>query len=420
MNDAASSQNWAGNVRYSARRILYPQTVKAVQEAVRQSAQATVLGSRHSFNTIADSTDTHICLDKLDKIIALDTEARTVTIEAGVRYSQLAPYLHQHGFALHNMASLPHISVAGSCATATHGSGLTSGNLATFVIAIEFADASGNLIKLTKADKEFDGAIVLMGALGVVTRLTLAIEPTFQMQQNVYRNLAMSKLQDNFESLQTAGYSVSLFTDWKDRNINQVWILNKSDQTVSPHQLDLYGMEPAVRKLHPVAGMQTDPVTEQLGVPGPWFERMPHFKIGHQPSVGNELQSEYFVPIEHAYDAMVALQELQERLAPHLYVSEIRTVGADTLWMSPCHNRRSVAFHMTWCQHPEVVQALIPAVEAALEPFEPRPHWGKLFTMDPARLQSCYERLDDFKRFAATYDPHGKFRNKFLTETLYS
>lgn len=412
--------NWAGNVQYTAPNLHVPSTVEEVQRIVRDCDHITALGSRHSFSRIADNSENQISYENMNRILSLDSEASAVTIEAGIRYSELAPYLHEHGFALHNMASLPHISVAGAVATATHGSGLMSGNLATAVTAIEIVDAAGNLVTLSEQDESFNGAVVSLGALGMVTKLTLKVQPTFDMTQTVYKNLQMSELKGSFEDLESHGYSVSLFTDWKQQSINEAWFINKVGHEVSPEDIALYGMEPATVKTHPVEGHSTEALTEQLGVPGPWYERMPHFKTGFQPSVGNELQSEYYVPIGHAYDAMMALQKVHEQMSPHLYISEIRTIGVDNLWMSPCYQRSCVAFHFTWRQHPEVVDELLPLIEEVLEPYKPVPHWGKLFTMSPAVLQSRFERLGDYKRLIGAFDVNGKFRNEFITKNLYS
>jgi xylitol oxidase len=421
MDENSHLKNWAGNLQYSAKKVYYPESVEEVQNIVKNCDHIIAIGTRYSFNEISDNTENQISLERLNKIISLDKDAMTVTIEAGVRYVDLGPYLHSQGYALHNMASFAHLSIIGACSTAAHGSGLTSGNLATAVCAIEFVDAEGNLVTLSKQkDPEFYGAVVALGALGIVTKLTLKVEPTFQMKQVVYKNLPMSLLKDNFNDLESKGYSVSLLTNWGNKNINQVWIKSKvKDGEVVSKEPDLYGIPPASEKTHPVDGRSADVINEQLGIPGPWFERMPHFKNEFEPGVGSELQSEYYVSIEHAYDAMMALEELHEKVSPHLYVSEIRTIASDELWMSPCYKRTCVGIHNTWKQDPEVMD-LLPLIEKKLEPFKPVPHWGKLFTMSPTVIQSRFEKLEDFKRLVAKYDPNGKFRNDFINKNFYS
>jgi xylitol oxidase len=406
--------NWSGNIVFSAPQVYYPGTVAEVQEIVRSSEKVRVLGSKHSFNTIADSDAVLISLKEMNKVLALNKELATITVEAGARYGDFAADLHEKGFALPNLASLPHITVVGACATATHGSGIGNGNLATSVSAIEFVNAAGDLVKLSKvADPvEFYGAVVNLGALGVITNITLDLLPAFDMTQVVFRDLPMAVLEDKFKDIQARGYSVSLFTNWKNRNINEVWI--KSLSVAAAAEPELFTAKSATENLHPIEAESAENVTEQLGVPGPWYDRLPHFKMGFKPSVGQELQSEYFLPVEHAYGAMMALEQLQSEITPHLFISEIRTIQADELWLSPCYKQTCVAFHFTWKPDVQAVMALLPLIEEQLAPFNARPHWGKLFTMKPEVLQERYPKLKEFKELIRRHDPHGKFRNQYL------
>lgn len=413
--------NWAGNLEYSTGNVHYPKTVEEVQEVVKKCSKLKALGSRHSFSNIADSTENQVSLKELNKVVSLDKATNTVTVEGGMKYGELAPYLHENGYALPNLASLPHIGIAGACATATHGSGIKNGNLSTAVSAIEFVNASGDIVVLSKKKDgdQFYGAVVGLGAIGVITKVTLDLLPTFNMKQVVYRNLPIGELKNNFENIQSRGYSVSLFTDWKNKNINEVWIKKRVEDNVTAAELELYGATLAKENLHPVEDQSAENVTEQMDIPGPWYERMPHFKMGFTPSVGKELQSEYFVPIEHAYEAMMAMEKLHEKISPHLFISEIRTIQADNFWMSPCYKQTCVALHTTWKQEVNTVMKLLPLIEEQLAPFNARPHWAKLFTIAPSVLQSRYDRLSDFKELVKQYDPAGKFRNEFLSRNLY-
>lgn len=414
-------KNWAGNLEYSTGNVHYPTTLEEVQKVVKSCAKVKGLGSRHSFNTIADSTENQISLSELNKVVSLDKVANTVTVEAGMKYGELCQYLHENGFALHNLASLPHISIAGAVSTATHGSGVMNGNLSTGVSAIEFINAAGDVVTLSKQDEEFYGAVVGLGALGIITKVTLDLLPTFNMRQVVYRNLPMSELKDNFKAIMLSGYSVSLFTDWKNKNINEVWIKSRIEEGSSLIAMapEFYGAKLATENMHPVEDLAAENCTDQLGVPGVWYDRMPHFKMGFTPSAGKELQAEYFVPLENAYEAMMAVETLHEKISPHLFISEIRAVDADDLWMSPCYKKACVAIHTTWKQEWETVMNLLPQMEEKLAPFNPRPHWAKLFTLSPAVLQTRIEKLDDFKQLINQHDPQGKFRNKFLKTNLF-
>ena len=414
--------NWAGNYRYGTDNLHRLTSIEQVRKFVSEHDSLKVLGTRHCFNGIADSTHALISLKPMDQVVALDPKARTVTVEAGMSYGQLCPYLHDHGFALHNLASLPHISVAGACATATHGSGIRNGNLATAVSALELVTANGDILTLSR-DKDGDtflGAVVNLGALGVVTKVTLDVQPTFTMRQDVYENLPLAQLTDHFESIVSSGYSVSLFTDWQKERINEVWVKRRVEKGDAPDaEPEFYGASLATRNLHPIAELSAEHCTEQMGVPGPWFERLPHFRMGFTPSSGKELQSEYFVPRKDAVEAILAIERLRDRVGPHLQISELRTIDADRLWMSPCYERPSLAIHFTWKPDWDSVRRLMPIIEKELAPYEVRPHWGKLFAMEAAQLRSRYEKLAGFKDLLKEHDPRGKYRNEFLTRTLY-
>ncbi|MBX5494677.1 MAG: FAD-binding protein [Bryobacteraceae bacterium] len=414
--------NWARNFTYSTSRLHEATSVEQVRSLVRSQENLKVLGTRHCFNRIADSRHNLLSLKALNDVVALDAAARTVTVAGGITYGQLCPYLESKGFALHNLASLPHISVAGACSTATHGSGEKNGNLATAVSALEMITAQGEVVRLSRnADGElFRGAVVGLGALGVITKITLDIQPTYQMKQYVYENMPLSALKDHFDQIQASGYSVSLFTDWQRQRINEVWIKTRvgaGPAFAAP--AEFFGAKRATRNLHPIAELSAENCTEQLGVPGPWYDRLPHFRMGFTPSAGKELQAEYFVPRRNAVEAILAVERLRDRISPHLLISEIRTVAADNLWMSPCYRRDSVAIHFTWKQDRDAVERLLPLIEKELSPFEPRPHWGKLFTMPAAQLRSRYERFEDFIQLAKKYDPKGKFLNDFLNDNLF-
>jgi len=414
--------NWAGNLEYGTANVHYPTSVGQVQDVVKRCRRIRALGTRHSFNRIADSTENQVSLQHLNSVVSLDRASKTVTVEAGMTYAELAPYLHANGYALHNLASLPHISIAGACSTATHGSGSKNGNLATAVSAIEFVDAAGEVVTLSRQrdGDHFRGAVVGLGGVGVVTRLTLDLQPTFDMTQVVYRNLPMRELENNFDAIMSSGYSVSLFTDWTRKNVNQVWIKRRvgegSSSAVAP---DFHGAHLATRNMHPLDDESPEPFTEQMGVPGAWYERMPHFRMSFRRSSGEELQSEYFVLVEHAYDAMMAVEELHEEMTPHLFISEIRTIDADDLWMSPCYNRACVAPHTTWRPEWNEVVRLLPLIEQKLAPYDALPHWGKLFTASPSVLRSRLGKLAAFKELLSHHDPDGKFRNDFLSQNIH-
>ena len=404
--------NWAGNYTYSAERLHRPSTLEQVREIVASAPRVRVLGSRHSFSDIADSTDL-VSLAGLPADVVVERAAGTVSFGAGMTYGDLAGVLSHEGLALHNMASLPHISVAGAVATATHGSGDASGNLATAVAGLEIVTSGGELVTASRGDADFDGLVVGLGALGAVTRLTLDAEPAYDVRQRVFEGLTWDALYGHFDEITASGDSVSVFTGWR-QIVDQVWV--KSRVTDAPEQVrgDLFGARAATVDRHPIIGLDPVNCTPQLGRPGLWSDRMSHFRLGFTPSSGEELQSEFLVPREHAVAAIQAIQALEDRIRPVLQVCEIRTVAADRLWMSPQYARDTIGIHFTWMPKPDEVARVLADVEAALAAFQARPHWGKVFLADAVTLAALYERLPDFIGLIERLDPRGAFCNPWL------
>lgn len=409
---------WAGNLTYAAVRVHEPRTVEQVQEVVAGARRVRALGTRHCFNAVADTTDDLVRLDGLDPAVEVDAAARTVTVAAGTRYGALARELHPQGWALHNLASLPHISVAGAVATATHGSGDRSRNLAAAVAGLDLVTADGSLRHLARGDADFPGAVVALGALGVVVRVTLDVEPAYDVAQEVHTDLPWDAVLEHLDEITGSADSVSLFTDWAGPAVRQVWRKTR----VAPGgayepRADLFGARPAPGPLHPLPGIDPVNCTQQLGVPGPWHERLPHFRLEFTPSNGDELQSEYLVPRAHAVEAIEVMRGLGDLVAPLLQVAEVRTVAGDDLWLSTAEGGDRVGLHFTWLPRQAEVEAVLPRIEAALAPFGARPHWGKLFDAvggpgaDPRDL---FPRLDDFRALVARTDPDGTFRNAFV------
>ncbi|TLP64073.1 D-arabinono-1,4-lactone oxidase [Microbispora triticiradicis] len=417
--------NWAGNITFRAGRADRPSSLEELRGLVARSGKVRVLGSGHSFNHIADSPGALVSLDGLPPEIDIDSASAAVRVAASVRYGELGRRLHEKGYALPNLASLPHISVAGSCATGTHGSGDGNGGLATSVRAVEMVTAEGDLVTLSRdADGDrFGGAVVSLGALGAVVALTLDLLPAFDVRQRVYEGLPAEVLDDRFDAVMSAAYSVSLFTDWRTSRVNQVWVKERLAPTsggLDDAEPDgFFGAAPADGPRHPVPGVSPVHCTTQMGRPGPWFERLPHFRPDFTPSSGEELQAEYMVPRRHAAEAFRALGAIGDRIAPVLQISEIRSIAADDLWLSPSQGRDTVAFHFTWVKDPAAVTPVLTAIEERLAPFGARPHWGKLFTLPPDVLRTRYERMDDFAALARHYDPRGVFANEYVERYVF-
>jgi alditol oxidase len=411
--------NWAGNIVYRASELANPADLTGLQAVVRDHPQVRAVGTGHSFNRIADTPGVLISLAGLPAEISIDADRAAATVPGGITYQELAPRLTEAGWALPALASLPHLTVAGACATATHGSGDGNGNLATQVSGMQLVAPDGKLHTLDRHSDgdRFRGAVVGLGALGVVATLTLDLVPAFEVQQYVYEGLPAAMLRSHFDEIFGSGYSVSVFTDWQGSRHRQVWVKQRAGGGGSwrpePRWMDA---TLAGRPLHPIPGQPAAYATEQLGVPGPWHERLPHFRGEFTPSAGAELQSEYLLPRQRAAASFDALASLAGVLAPVLQICEIRTVAPDDLWLSPSYQRDTVALHFTWIKDTAAVTPVIAAIEHLLAPLGARPHWAKLFTTAPHAVRALYPRSADFQRLLRDLDPAGKFRNSFVTK----
>lgn len=411
-------KNWGGNLSYGAREVSLPTGLEELQEAVATAPRLRPLGTRHSFNGLADTWGVQVSLEAMEQFVQVDDASATARVSAWSTYGHVAPMLHDHGFALPNLASLPHISVAGACATATHGSGVRRRNLAAAVSAMEIVDGAGELVTVSRADDPdiFPGCVVHLGALGIVTALTLDLVPAQPVHQRAYVDLSRSELAANLAEIMAGADSVSCFTRWQDDMIETV--LHKDVRDPAEDPPELFGAARATRPRHPILGMSTEAVTQQLGCPGPWYDRLPHFRLGHTPSAGKEIQSEWFVDRRHAVDALEAVWTVGPDLDEALQVSEIRTIAADDLWLSPMHERDVLGLHFTWILDQPVVDRAVERVEDALAPFGAVPHWGKVSHADRDVYASRYDRLGDFTGLAERFDPDHRFRNTFLDDLL--
>ena len=420
-HEGVAGQNWAESFTYGAARFHQPATVNELRKLIRDSSRVKALGGRHSFSRIADTDADLIATSQFNQLVKLDEKNRSVTVGGGMKYGELAEPLHRAGFAVHNLASLPHIQVGGATGTATHGSGDGNGNLAAPVVAIELVTADGELLRIKRGDRDFDGAVVHLGALGVITEVTLEIVPTFDVQQYVYIGLSQNQLEDNLENLFSSGYSVSVFTDWQeDPRLSTIWVKRKVDGRPYKAPPEMFGTRLANRHVHPIVGYDEKVCTPQMGEVGPWFNRLPHFLMNFRPSTGAELQSEFFVPREHAGAAIRDLYGLGGELKRVLQISEIRSIKADDYWMSTANGGDRIALHFTWVKDWSRVVGVLPIIEEKLGVYGARPHWGKVTTMRPKALQSRYPRLNEFRRLAKQLDPTGKFRNDYLKKYVFA
>ena len=403
---------WAGSHTYVARELRRPSSVAELAELVAAEPRLRALGSRHSFTDLADSPGVLVDVTGLPGDVEVDTSRRVARVPAGLRYGDVATALHQSGWALGALASLPHISVAGAVATGTHGSGNAVGSLASAVAAVELVDGRGEAVRLERGDADFAGAVVALGALGVVTALELDVEPTYDVAQVVLEGLTWDALLARVDEITGAAYSVSVFTRWTGDLVGQVWLKERGE----PRVLD--GTHPAPEQRHMIAGMSVENTTQQLGVPGPWHERLPHFRMGFTPSAGEELQSEYFVPRGRLAEALAAVRAIGDVVEPELLVTEVRTIAADDLWLSGAYGGDAAALHFTWQRHPLEVLPILDRVEEVLLPLGARPHWGKVFRARADVVTPLYPRMGDFLSLAERFDPQGRFRNDWTARTI--
>jgi xylitol oxidase len=252
----------------------------------------------------------------------------------------------------------------------------------------------------------------------VLTRVTLDVQPSYLVRQQIFEGLAWDVVFDRFDEVMGSATSVSLFTDYGD-TVDELWLKSRIDPEQPGQVLDQFmGAPAATRALHPVARLSPENCTEQLGVPGAWLDRLPHFRMGETPASGDEIQSEYMVPRRHAVLALRTMRELAAEIRPRMWISEIRTVAADDLWLSTAYGTDTVCVHVSWLHDAEAVARVVPMVEEALAPFSPRPHWGKVFSLSAGELEARYERIGDFRALMGRLDPRGAFRNGFVERVI--
>jgi xylitol oxidase len=393
---------------------LQPESLAELQELVRSNAKLRARGTAHCFNEIANTSSYAINLSKMPQTIEISPELNSVTVAAGLKYGELAPVLHQQGWALNNLASLPHISIAGSISTGTHGSGIKNQNLANQVLSFDLVTAEGELRHINRTNPAFNALVVGLGLGGIVYQYELKIEPTFEIRQVIYPEIPLDVLQRSFDQIMGTAYSVSYFTDWGSDQFGNLWCKFR-DGEVIPESIG--GMAKADKKYHPIPSVDPVACTEQLGVSGSWHERLSHFKLDFTPSVGEEIQTEFFVDRKDAAAAIEAVSKLGAEISPLLWITELRTIAADDLWLSGAYQRDTLAIHFTW-KKDDAIYSVIEKVETALRPFNYRPHWGKVFTADAQYLKSVYPKMGEFKALVEALDPSKKFENSFTRKVV--
>lgn len=401
-------RNWAGNQQFTAEQCLRPESIAQAQEAIARAAYIRPLGTVHSFSPLAETSLIQLSLADLPREIQVAHDGGSVWVSSAVTYGELAPLLMEHGLALHNLASLPHISVAGACATGTHGSGDQLGNLATAVIGLRVIRADGQLEEVNGANLAAE--VVALGLFGAVTHLRLATEPFYDVAQVVFDDLPRARLIDSLDAIFGAATSVSVFTTWDESERCQIWLKQRCDSDIAWPQDDWLGAHRRNSPAHPLPDHDPVHCTEQLAKPGPWFDRLPHFQMAFTPSSGDEIQAEYLLPREMASQAIQAIEGVRSLIHPILHATEIRSVAADELWLSGNYERPTIGIHFTW-HKTDAVYEVLPIIDQLLAPLGARPHWGKVTTFTPEMIVRGYPRFAEFVERVLTLDPERKFGN---------
>lgn len=407
-------QNWSKNVDFNDRDFLQPGTLTELQESIRSNQKIRARGTAHSFNEIANTSSYAINLAKMPRLIEVNADRTSVKVAAGLTYGELAPVLHSQGWALNNLASLPHISIAGSISTGTHGSGIKNQNLANQVSSFDIVTSEGELRHIDRTNPVFNALIIGLGLSGIVYQYDLRIEPTFEIRQVIYPQIPFNILQRNFDEIMGTAYSVSYFTDWSRDQVGNLWCKFR-DNEVIPESVG--GISKAESKYHPIPSVDATACTDQFGESGDWHQRLPHFKLEFIPSVGEEIQTEFFMDRKDAAAALEVLMQLSDVITPLLWITELRTMAADEIWLSGAYQRDTLAIHFTWKKE-DTIYSVIQKVEDALRPFNYRPHWGKVFTADAKYLSTVYPRMSEFKALILALDPSKKFENTFTRRIL--
>lgn len=406
------TRNWSDTVDLAGSEAR-PASAAAAADLVRGHAPVLALGSAHSFSHVAVTPGLHIDTTGLPADVRID--GSTASVGAGTTYAVLGRELHVRGKALAAMASLPHITVGGAIATGTHGSGDAIGTLSSAVTGLEVIGPDGDIRWVRRGvDPDFPGWVVALGALGVVTRVELEVEPAYDIAQTVFADLDLDAIEDDFDAVFGTATSVSVFTRWRPRPDAQLWLKRRIDREGAWPGGPAFGAPERTAPLHPLE--QLDPVhcNPQLSEPGPWHERLPHFRADFTPSAGDEIQAEYLLPRDRAVEAIRSIRTLHEAITPLLHVTEIRTMRADDLWLSPAYGVDTVGIHFTW-HRDERIYDVLPAIEEIVLPLGARPHWGKVSAASAEAIRSAFPKWDDFVGLMGIHDPGGVFRSPFVT-----
>lgn len=278
---------------------------------------------------------------------------------------------------------------------------------------MQLISPDGDLIDVDRSHPDFDGMVIALGALGPVVRITLDIEPSYQVQQDGYANLSWDAIVGHFDQVSNAGYSVSVMTMWAEPSARQVWVKTRLGDDHPRTNLADLGATPI-----PVADLGHGANMNPFGSPGPWSRRLPHFRLDSTPSRGHEIQVEWMVPRSAFPGVALSLREHGDLIDSMLVITELRTVAGDDQWLSPTQGQDVVGVHFTCNPDTDRVLSVLHVIEPILLAAGGRPHWGKFFLASAAELAPRYPQLDRWLRLRDRFDPGHKFGNAFIADHL--
>jgi L-gulonolactone oxidase len=428
-------RNWGRNQSCSPAAIEEPESELEVVEAVgraRAAGQAVkVVGAGHSFSDIACTDGRLLRLDRLDRIVSMDRETGSVTVEGGIPLWKLNEELAQRGLALSNLGDIDRQSISGAVSTATHGGGARFGGLATFVTGLELVTAAGEVVQCSaEVEPElFACARVSLGALGVITKVTLQCEPAFRLHA-VERPCTVEELVRDLDEIADANEHIDCYW-FPHTDVATVKVANRTDAPVRAWRgwkryrnevllpNHVYAARCAVGRMRPgriPANMQR--VAAGIG-------RSQQTDVSHRILCSRRLvrfvEMEYAVPRSELTQLLLQVRDLIETEGLRVdFPVEVRVAAADDIPLSTAHGRATgyLAVHLSAGTPRPRIERYFRGVEGLMLDAGGRPHWGKLHFQDAAGLSPRYPDWDRFRRVRTRVDPDGRFRNRYLDRVL--
>lgn len=425
-------RNWAGNQVCVPDGVVQPSSVDEVASFVRRAhdggRRVKVIGAGHSFTGVAMTNGSMLSLDRLGRVLDVDPATGQVRVEAGIRLHRLNEELAGVGLAMPNLGDIDRQSIAGAMSTATHGTGLAFGNVATTVVAMQLVTGAGEVVRCS-ADERPDvwrTARVGIGALGIVTEVTLQCVPAF----NLHAHEAIEPLADvldDFTAFIASTDHVELYCMPGARRC-QTKRNTRTDAPARPQPRLAYvrdkwigenlgfGVVCRVGRRFPSLAPKVASLVTAAAAERELVDRSD--KVFCSPRRVKFVEMEYGIPIDAVPDAVRRVGDVARTLGfPPLFPIEVRASAGDDIALSTAHGRTSgwIAVHQ---YRGAPYEAYFRAVEAIMDDYHGRPHWGKLHYQTATTLRRRYPRWDDFAELRARLDPRGVFRNDELDRIL--